>query len=125
MMRSLLEDEAKSVFEIGPNAMGLDLLRAVYRNSSVELSTRLRCAMACLPFEVPKLAVTALVSESDFATVLDRRIARYQEMERTKLIEHTNGNATTGNATNGAHEPVEVKPTPSINYRAIKLRRRI
>jgi len=49
-------------FEIGPNGMSLDLLRAVYRNSSVELSTRIRCAMACLPFEAPKLAVTAVIS---------------------------------------------------------------
>ena len=49
MMRSLLEDEAKSVFEIGPNAMGLDLLRAVYRNSSVELSTRLHIDLTFAP----------------------------------------------------------------------------
>ena len=26
----------EATFEIGPNGMGLDLLRAVYRNSSVE-----------------------------------------------------------------------------------------
>src|SRR5215467_11622263 len=98
-MRSLIEDKAKSAFEIGPNGMGLDLLRAVYRNVAVDLPMRIRCAMACLPFEAPKLAVTALVSESDFATVLDRRIARYQEMQRTKLI----GTPTNGNASNGAH----------------------
>jgi hypothetical protein len=36
-------DEAKSAFDIGPNGMGLDLLRAVYRNPSVDLSIRLRC----------------------------------------------------------------------------------
>jgi hypothetical protein len=72
-------------FEIGPNGMGLDLLRAVYRNSSVELSTRLRCAMACLPFESPKLAVTAVIAENDFATVLDRRLKRIEEMKANAI----------------------------------------
>src|SRR5262245_6512594 len=73
--------------EIGPNGMSLDLLRAVYRNPGVDLSIRMRAAMACLPHEAPKLAVTALVSETDFATVLDRRIKRFQEMENGKSIE--------------------------------------
>jgi hypothetical protein len=74
----------EATFEIGPNGMAVDLLRAVYRNPSVDLSIRMRAAMACLPHEVPKLAVTAVVSEQDFATVLDRRLKRIEEM---KLIE--------------------------------------
>jgi hypothetical protein len=37
-----------------------------------------------LPFTHPKLAVTAVVPEQDFATVLDRRLKRIEEM---KLIE--------------------------------------
>jgi hypothetical protein len=44
----------------------------------------MRAAIAALPFESPKLAVTAVVSEQDFATVLDRRLKRIEEM---KLIE--------------------------------------
>ena len=40
--------------------------------------------MACLPHEVPKLAVTAQVTEGDFATLLDQRIKRFEEM---RLIE--------------------------------------
>ena len=46
-----------------------------------------------MPFESPKLAVTAMVSEQDFATVLDRRLKRIEEM---KLLEKKtiNGNAT-------------------------------
>jgi hypothetical protein len=45
--------------------------------------------MACLPFEAPKLAVTALIdNERDFATVLDRRLKRIEEM-KTNAIEAT------------------------------------
>ena len=64
------------------------LLRAVYQNPEVPLSVRMRAAMACLPFETPKLAVTAQITEQDFATLLDRRLKRLEEM---KLIEATNG----------------------------------
>ena len=37
-----------------------------------------------LPHEVPKLAVTAQVTEGDFATLLDRRLKR---LETLKLLE--------------------------------------
>ena len=110
-MRSLIEDEVRSVFEIGPNGMSLDLLRAVYRNASVDLSIRIRCAMACLPFESPKLAVTAVVSEQDFATVLDRRLKRIQEM---KLPENkvVNGGTT---ITDGTNDPEPQPAPPPLN----------
>ena len=75
----------EATFEIGPNGMGLDLLRMVYRNSGVDLSIRIRCAMACLPFESPKLAVTAVIAENDFATVLDRRLKRIEEMKANAI----------------------------------------
>ena len=62
----------------------LEFLQAVYMNDELPLITRVRVAIACLPFESPKLAVVAQVSEQDFATVLDRRLKRIEEM---KLIE--------------------------------------
>ena len=71
----------------GPNPTPIDtleFLQAVYMDDELPLLTRVRVAVACLPYEVPKLAVTAVVSEQDFATVLDRRLKRIEEM---KLIE--------------------------------------
>jgi hypothetical protein len=45
----------------------------------------MRAAIEVLPFTHPKLAVTAQISDSDLATLLDRRLKR---MEEAKLIEH-------------------------------------
>jgi len=78
----------------------LDLLQAVYRDPTQQLSVRIRCAMACLPFETPKLLATAIIQERDFATLLDQRLKRMAEM---KLIEAQ----PTPDATNA----VEGKPT--------------
>ena len=90
----------------------LAFLKAVYMNVDLPLSVRMRAAIEILPFIHPKLAVTAQVSEmNDIATLLDRRIKRYQEM---KLIEHQ---------PQPAAPPVEVKPpmakTPDRRYRRI------
>jgi len=62
----------------------LTFLKAVYMNVELPLSVRMRAAIELLPFTHPKLAVTEVVSEQDFATVLDRRLKRIEEM---KLIE--------------------------------------
>jgi len=59
----------------------LTFLKAVYMNAELPLSVRMRAAIEVLPFTHPKLAVTAVVSEQDFATVLDRRVKRIEEMK--------------------------------------------
>jgi hypothetical protein len=74
--------------QLSDNAISLDGLQAVYRNPRLPLQMRIRAMVAALPFETPKLAVTATVSEHDFATLLDRRLKRIEEM-KAKAIEGT------------------------------------
>jgi len=78
------------------------LLKAVYQCQDVPLAVRMRAAMACLPFETPKLAVTAQITEQDFATLLDRRLKRIEEM---KLLE-----ANGAQVIDAEPQPVETKP---------------
>ena len=47
--------------EFPPNGMSIDLLRAVYRNPSIPLPVRIRCAVAALPHEVPRFEVAPVV----------------------------------------------------------------
>jgi len=108
------EQEMEVVAALEP-VSALQLLQNVYRNPTVGMTTRMRAAI-CLPFEVPKLAVVAQITENDLATLLDRRLRRLEEMKNGRLIE---AQPEPDNAPS-----VEVKaPTPSINFRS--LRRRI
>src|SRR5262249_35066525 len=105
MFANLFEDKKHDEIEIPADGISLDLLKAVYRNNQFPLTTRMRAAIAALPFEVPKLAVTAVVSEQDFATLLDRRLARIAEAKANPQI--INGTP-----------PVEVKPAlPQLSDR--------
>ena len=70
MMNYLVDlQEKPREIEIGPNGMSIDLLRAVYRNPSIPLPVRIRCAVAALPHEVPRLQVTAQVNEQSFCRI--------------------------------------------------------
>jgi hypothetical protein len=55
----------------------LDLLQAIYRTAELPLHTRMKAAIAALPFEHPRLGVTvALDGAEGWATQLQRCIAR-------------------------------------------------
>jgi hypothetical protein len=97
MVLDRIEQKISTALPLRPVANSLDFLRAVYRDPTINLQIRIRCAIACLPFELPKLAVTAVVNEQNFAELLDRRLKRIAEITNQKTI---NGNP---------HE-IEVKP---------------
>jgi hypothetical protein len=82
----------------------LEFLQAVYMDEELPLLMRVRVAIACLPFETPKLAMVAQVSDQDFATLLDQRIARYEKM---KLID--GAKIIDAQPTNGKPQ-IETKP---------------
>ena len=63
----------------------LRYLQMIYRDPQLSTAVRMRAAGLALPFERPKLAVTAVVSEQDFATVLDRRLKRIEEMKANAI----------------------------------------
>ena len=64
----------------------LDLLRTVYRSPDLPLSTRMRAAIAALPFESPKLAVTAVIEAGDFADRLEHAIKASRQVIEGKPI---------------------------------------
>ena len=121
MFSNLFDERKQQEIEIPPDGISLDLLRAVYRSNQLPLTTRMRAAIAALPFESPKLAVTAVVSEQDFATVLDRRLKRIEEM---KLLENkaVNGGTTITDRTIEL-EPQPAPPTPGPLNRIYDKRR--
>jgi hypothetical protein len=59
-------------------ASALDYVQDVYRGRRQADPWRMRAAMAALPFETPKLAVTTNLSNENFAAMLDRAILRSQ-----------------------------------------------
>jgi hypothetical protein len=84
---SLLKEPVEKVdeIEIGPDADPMQFLRAIYLNKDLPLSQRMRAAIEMMPYMHPKLAVSALVQEGDFATLLEQRIKRFNE---AKMVEH-------------------------------------
>ena len=70
-------EEFVSKILIAEDASSLELLQAIYRSPYAPLHTRMRAAIAALPFEAPKLAVVAHLPENGrFAEQLEKALAR-------------------------------------------------
>jgi hypothetical protein len=77
-----------SKIQIAEDASSLELLQAIYRSPYAPLSTRMRAAFAALPFEHPKLAVTALVPDDGrFAEQLERALAASGKVLELRKVE--------------------------------------
>jgi hypothetical protein len=97
-----IEAQQAREIDIGPNGLSVDLLRAVYRSTSIPLQVRIRCAGLALQHEVPRLMATAIINEGSFAELLERRLQRISE---AKLIE--------ARPNNGGSP----KPTPEVEVK--------
>jgi hypothetical protein len=87
-------DNEPTTLALADDDTSLDLLRAVYRNPAAPLSVRLRAAIAALPHEHPKLAVTANLNGETFADALERAIVRSGKAEvvnNARMIERQSG----------------------------------
>jgi hypothetical protein len=65
--------------EDGPEGKSsLELLQTIYRDRTLPLNVRVRCAVEALPFENPKLSATAVshMDQNSFAAALERAIER-------------------------------------------------
>jgi len=110
-LRTLHQDRRQDPenVEIGPNDISLDLLRAVYRNNQLPLTTRMRAAISALKHEVPALGVQLVVNDSDIATRLDRAIARIAAANNQNVV---NGSELVSEPTL-IEEPRPTPPTPA------------
>jgi uncharacterized membrane protein YjjP (DUF1212 family) len=118
----VVKEEESERFELEEGATSLKLLQKVYRSPAVALPTRMRAAMAALPFESPKLAVVATFNAGDFADHLDRAVERSR---KALMIEAPTISANTSSVSDISTDPhvheqtsCDLKPSiPDRRYR--------
>jgi hypothetical protein len=73
---------------VARNVTSLALLQAIYRSPDQPLHVRMKAATAALPYEFPKLAVTAIVQEGgDIAERLEQARLRTQGLFERRVAE--------------------------------------
>jgi hypothetical protein len=78
-------DEMNGVCEGKEPRNALEYCQDVYKGRRAADPSRMRAAMAALPFETPKLIATALMTNADFGALLDKAILR---SNGAKIIDH-------------------------------------
>ena len=58
----------------------LKFLQTIYRNPEVPLPVRMKAAAIAIEYELPRLAVTAMVNAGDFADQLEQAIERSRKV---------------------------------------------
>jgi hypothetical protein len=104
--------------ELPKDIRALQLLQMEYRGEIELTHNQRRAAIACLQFESPKLGVisTTTMNADDFASMLDRAIAR--SGMGMKLIEHRQDEgAKPAPPPIPAHGTERVGPTPDRRFR--------
>jgi hypothetical protein len=110
---------ALSVFEdpdsvtLPPGATSLAFLQAIYRSTEQPMMRRLKAAIAALPYEHPKLAVTMAGTNNSWAAQLQGCIAR-----SAKVLElHAAEPAPRGPYDDPAAVSAAAMRTPMVSYR--------
>ena len=100
----------------------LDLLQAIYRCPDQPLSIRMKAAIAALPYEHPKLAVTAVLDGTeDLGARLSRAIQRSAKVIELRAAQEP---IATSNGHGADHTTASVvsasalrRPMPMVSYR--------
>jgi hypothetical protein len=110
--------EASKISIVKENSTDIDAytyLRQVWNDHLQPVHVRLRAASIGIEYERPRLAVSAMVSEGDFASLLDARLKRFEQMrviegQPQKQIEHQR-----------IEQPIEApKPLPRVADRRFR-----
>jgi hypothetical protein len=116
MLEALEEIEAPAT-----GRSSLDLLQAIYRCPDQPLSIRMKAAIAALPFEHPRLGVTAVLDGSeDLGARLSRAIQRSAKVIALRAIEHEPIAPSNGNGAEHSEASVvsaAAVRTPLVSYR--------
>jgi hypothetical protein len=111
MLSMLSEPEV----EIGPGCTSLDLLQAIYRCPDQPLHTRMKAAIAALPYEHPKLAVTAVLDGTeDLGARLHRAIQRSAKVIELRAAQPE---PVASNGHDAAAVSAAAVRTPLVSYR--------